>query len=147
LTSYFDSGVIVKLYVPEPNSPEAIRLVTATRPPGMLTEWQAIEVRNALRLKRFRGEITAGQLRSALRAFADDERLGRWARVPLDLSETLRRAEVLSSRLAPSLGCRTLDVIHVAAALVLGAREFVSFDGRQRQAARKAGLRVIPRST
>lgn len=83
---YFDSGVIVKLYVPEPNSADAIRLVTASPPPGLLTDWQAIEVRNAFRLKRFRGEISPSQLRSALRSFADDERLGlraperrRWA--------------------------------------------------------------------
>jgi predicted nucleic acid-binding protein len=29
------------------------------------------------------------------------------------------------------LGCRTLDIIHVAAAPVIGAKEFVTFDGRQ----------------
>jgi hypothetical protein len=138
--------VIVKLYVPEPNSPEAIRLVTAVQPPGLLTEWQGMEVRNTLRLKRFRGEITAAQLRSALRAIAEDERAGRWSRAPLDLGETLRRAEVLSNKLTPSLGCRTLDIIHVAAALVLVAKDFVSFDSRQRQLARKAKLRVLPRT-
>ena len=142
---YFDSGVIVKLYVPEPSSPDAVRLVTAGPPPAPLTDWQALEVRNALRLKRFRGEITARELRSALRAFAEDERLGRWQRPVLDLAETVRRAESLSARHAPALGCRTLDILHVAAATVLGVRDFVSFDGRQRQLARKVGLRVRPR--
>ena len=43
-----------------------------------------------------------------------------------------------------SLGCRTLDIIHVAAALVIGAKEFVTFDGRQAAMARKAGLTVKP---
>jgi predicted nucleic acid-binding protein len=142
---YLDSGIIVKLYVPEPNSADAIRLVTAVSPPTPLTDWQAIEVRNAMRLKRFRGEITPTQLRSALRALAEDERAGRWQRPALDLGETLRRAEVLSRKLAPALGCRTLDILHVATALILGVREFASFDGRQRQLARKAGLRVVPR--
>ena len=145
MTTYFDSGVIVKLYVPEPNSAEAIRLVTACTPPVLLTDWQAIEVRNAFRLKRFRREITTPQLRAALRAFAEDERLGRWQRPPLDLEQTLRRAELVSSKLAASLGCRTLDVIHVAAALVLGVRELASFDLRQRQVAKRLRLRVLPK--
>ena len=65
---YFDSGVIVKLYVPEPNSADAIRLVTSAPPPAPLTDWQVLEVRNAVRLKRFRREITSAQLRAALRA-------------------------------------------------------------------------------
>jgi hypothetical protein len=145
LSTYFDSGIIVKLYVPEPNSAEAIRLVTALPSPALLTDWQAIEVRNAVRLKRFRGEITSAQLRAALRAMAEDERLGRWQRPALDLAETLRRSEVLSRKFAPSLGCRTLDIVHVAAALLVGARDFASFDVRQRQLAKKARLRVIPR--
>ncbi|MGO8999091.1 MAG: type II toxin-antitoxin system VapC family toxin [Polyangiaceae bacterium] len=145
MPTYFDSGVIVKLYVPEPNSADAIRLVTALPPPIPFTDWQAIEVRNAMRLKRFRGEITPAQLRAALRALAEDERAGRWQRPALDLGETLRRAEVFSRKLAPAIGCRTLDILHVATAVVLGVREFASFDGRQRQLAKKAGLRVVPR--
>ena len=43
-----------------------------------------------------------------------------------------------------TLGCRTLDIIHVAAALVIGAREFITFDGRQAALARQAGLTVKP---
>jgi uncharacterized protein len=145
VTTYFDSGVIVKLYVPEPNSADAIGLVTHSPLPGLLTDWQAIEVRNAMRLKRFRREITSTQLRMALRTLAEDERLGRWQRPPLDLAETLRRAELLSRKFVPAFGCRTLDIVQVAAALLVGARDFVSFDARQRQLAKKAGLRVAPR--
>ena len=43
-----------------------------------------------------------------------------------------------------TLGCRTLDIIHVAAALVLGAKEFVTFDARQGALAKKVGLTVRP---
>jgi hypothetical protein len=45
--------------------------------------------------------------------------------------------------------CRTLDIIHVAAALLIGAREFVTFDGRQEAIAKKnrsQGSTVIPGS-
>ncbi len=41
------------------------------------------------------------------------------------------------------LGCRTLDIIHVAAAIVLGAKIFITFDGRQAALAKQAGLAVI----
>jgi predicted nucleic acid-binding protein len=45
---------------------------------------------------------------------------------------------------AAKLGCRTLDIIHVAAALVLGIKEVVTFDGRQRALAKQVGLTVKP---
>jgi len=38
----------------------------------------------------------------------------------------------------------TLDIIHVAAAPVLGTKEFVTFDGRQGALAKQVGLTVKP---
>ena len=43
-----------------------------------------------------------------------------------------------------TLRCRTLDIIHVAAALVLGTHEFITFDARQGTLAKRAGLTVKP---
>ena len=43
----FDSAVIVKLYVREATSPDAIGLVGAYTAPYCLTHWQALEVKNA----------------------------------------------------------------------------------------------------
>ncbi len=45
---------------------------------------------------------------------------------------------------AAALGCRTLDIIHMAAALVIGVKKFVTFDHRQAALARMAGLNVKP---
>jgi hypothetical protein len=104
VTAYADSGVIAKLYVPEPNSPEAARLVSSYAPPLALTHLQALEVRNALRLKVFRGE----------------------------------KAEELSGKHAASTGCRSLDILHVAGTIILGVRDFLTFDVRQGKLARKA---------
>jgi hypothetical protein len=39
---------------------------------------------------------------------------------------------------------RSLDLLHVAAALILEARVFFSFDDRQRKAAAGEGLNVKP---
>lgn len=43
-----------------------------------------------------------------------------------------------------NLGGRTLDISHVAAALVIGVKEFVAFNHRQAALARSAGLAVQP---
>ena len=38
-----------------------------------------------------------------------------------------------------TIGCRTLDLLHVAVALTLGVKTFVSFDERQRAVAKLGG--------
>jgi len=52
------------------------------------------------------------------------------------------RAVRLSQRRVAKLGVRTLDVLHVATALLLTLDVFYTFDGRQ--LARGEGLRVLP---
>jgi len=37
-----------------------------------------------------------------------------------------------------------MDILHVATALHLGAREFLSFDGNQRKLARAEGMKAKP---
>ncbi len=147
MTAYADSGVIAKLYVPEPNSPEAARLVSSYTPPLALTHLQALEVRNALRLKVFRGEITRIQLRRTLSRLGEDVRRGRWQLPIYSLNDVYRKAEELSGKHAASTGCRSLDILHVAGALVLGIHDFLTFDARQGNLARKARLRVFPASS
>jgi len=43
MDAYFDSAVIVKLYVKEATSPDAIRLVGSYVAPYVLTQWQELE--------------------------------------------------------------------------------------------------------
>ena len=54
------------------------------------------------------------------------------------------RARELSDRHTPTLATRSLDLLHVAAALLLDVKEFYSFDDRQRKAASAEGLKVKP---
>jgi predicted nucleic acid-binding protein len=57
-----------------------------------------------------------------------------------DLYET---AENLSETDTAKLGVRTLDLLHVAAALNLSATAFLSFDARQFALAMAAGLNFV----
>jgi predicted nucleic acid-binding protein len=144
MDAYFDSAIIVKLYVREATSPDAIRLVGACAAPYCLTQWQALEVKNAVRLKAFRGEITLAEMNQSVAAFEQDAATGRWQRPIYTADSVERKAEELSASHSAKLGCRTLDIIHVAAALVIGTREFITFDFRQGAVAKQAGLVVKP---
>jgi predicted nucleic acid-binding protein len=106
----------------------------------------SLELRNALRLKRHRKELTRAQLRGALDDLQEDIASGFLPAFDDDLQTVYRQAELLSAAHAVSTGARSLDILHVAAAFILEADEFVSFDRRQRLLARRSGLRVKPRT-
>jgi len=58
------------------------------------------------------------------------------------LAEVMTEGERLSALYSESLGTRSLDVLHVSAALVLGFGEMLTFDTRQIALARAAGLKA-----
>lgn len=142
--AYLDSAIIAKLYFREATSPDAIALVSQHDAPYLLTHWQALEVRNAIRLESFRGEISMAEMDASLGAFEEDIATGRWRMPAYERSIVEQKAEALSRRHTAGLGCRTLDIIHVAVAMVLGATPFVTFDLRQKKLAAICGLAVEP---
>jgi predicted nucleic acid-binding protein len=86
-------------------------------------------------------------LADALLSFEQDLAEGRYAEIDVLWRATLRRAADISRAYVPKFGYRSLDVLHVATALELGLRDFVTFDVRQRYVARAVGLKsVTPRT-
>jgi predicted nucleic acid-binding protein len=134
----------LKSYVFETDSPEAIAIIEAVGDPLIFSHVHAIEVPNAIRLKRFRGEITKAEEAAAIRVFRADVDAGRLARPDYDLAEVFIRAELLSAKYSGNTGTRSLDVLHVATALESGCGGLASFDERQRKIAALAGLKVTP---
>jgi hypothetical protein len=98
-----------------------------------------LELTNAVQLRIFRRELTATQADAALAAFDADLRSGVFSGIPTPAA-TYVKARQLSRTYSAKLGAWTLDIIHVAAALVLQASTFYTFDGRQRDPARLTGL-------
>ena len=141
---YVDSGVLVKLYCAEPDSPRAAALVQQHPPPLPVTDWQQLEVRNALRLKAFRSELTAGQLAQALLDLDADLASGLFIRTPVQADALHAAAEDLSAQFSTTIGCRSLDILHVAAARLLAATTMITLDVRQASLARQVGLIVLP---
>lgn len=72
-----------------------------------------------------------------------DIQAGRLVLVDTLWRRTLDLSAELSQRHTAKLGTRTLDVLHVAAALTLDMIHFVSYDARQAKLAKAAGLRVL----
>ena len=142
--TYVDTALFVKSYVEEPNSKAADEMLRAIGTPLAFSHMHQIEIPNAIRLKRFRGEITRGQESAAVRAFKSDVDSGRLARPAYDLAAVFIRAEKLSAKHSGDIGTRSLDLLHVAVALEAGCTAFASFDARQRQCAALAGLKLVP---
>lgn len=144
MSIYIDTGILVKSYIFEVDSPEAISLIEAAGDPLIFSHIHGIEIPNAIRLKRFRGEITKAQESTALRIYLSDVDAGRLSRPGYELSEVFHRAERLSAKHSGEIGCRSLDVLHIAVALECGCTDLASFDERQRKIAKLAGLKLIP---
>lgn len=67
---------------------------------------------------------------------------GTFQEVPCDWLQVANLASDISDRHTIARGCRAFDLLHIATALHLGAREFLSFDALQREVAEAEGLRV-----
>jgi predicted nucleic acid-binding protein len=80
----------------------------------------------------------------ALAKFQVNMDAGALAVVTADWPDVHRLAETLSMRHTIAGGHRSMDVLHVATALHLGAREFLTFDANQRKLAAAEKLKVKP---
>jgi predicted nucleic acid-binding protein len=79
----------------------------------------------------------------ALASFEEDFSEARCVLIDVLWRATLRRAGEISREYTTTLGCRTLDVLHVATALQLGLGSLLTFDHRQQDLAQATGLRVL----
>jgi predicted nucleic acid-binding protein len=142
-TVYVDPSALLKLYLKEPES----RTMAAWRgrigDPLTVTHHGRVELINGVGLAIYRGIISEETHIAALAALDDDFTQGRYKQADLLWRATLRRAADLSREHTAAIGCRSLDVLHVASALELRLLDFVTFDTRQQQLARAAGLKVI----
>ena len=143
MSLYYDSVVLVKLYVREDFSDAVARFLAERREAVVINDLHDIEMRNALRLKRFREEVDDEQLAASMAMLANDLAARRLIRAGVDWQSVFAEAKRLSAATTTDTGVRTIDLLHVAAALIRGATGLVSLNHRQRAAARLASLGVI----
>jgi predicted nucleic acid-binding protein len=144
VVAYGDTGFLASLYLPEITSQPARAAIKATPVSLPVTPLVALELRNAFNRSVQRHRITPAQRDALWRDMEADIASGFLVVTPLPFEEIYRMAQLLSDRHTPSFATRSLDLLHVAAALHLEAKVFFSFDDRQRKAAAAEGLIVKP---
>lgn len=144
MTGYADSSFLISLTVEDGNTEDARRFMTRHPGPLPFNPLHRLEVRHGLRLRVHRDEIDTVRRAAALRQIEEDLEDGVLVHQAIPWTEAMRKAEQLSADHAERIGSRAADTLHVAAALLAGARQFLSFDKRQRDLAGTAGLDVKP---
>ena len=140
MSGYADAALLCSLYAPDAHTARAFACLGKQSQPLPIVWIHQLEVRNALRLRVFRREITRAQRDTSLNALLADLANGVLVIGSPPLTEVLTEAERRSALHSDTLGTRNLDILHVAAAVVLGSREFLTFDRRQANLASAAGL-------
>ncbi|MGH7946478.1 MAG: type II toxin-antitoxin system VapC family toxin [Opitutaceae bacterium] len=142
MSAYVDTGFLCSLYAPDDHTRKAVARMARQPLPLPFVWLHQLELRNALRLRVFRGEITGAQRDASLNTMLADLAAGVLAHGAPPLGEVMTEAERLSALHSETIGTRSLDILHVASAVVLGAKEFLTFDQRQAALAKAAGLKV-----
>jgi predicted nucleic acid-binding protein len=142
MKAYPDTSFLFSLYLRDSNARSALAVAEGLRPVFVLSPLHDLELNNAIELAVFRKAITARQAVAARNDFEQD--VAHWTLNPLPI-DVFGRAVALARRHTARHGTRSLGILHVSAAMALGAEAFLTFDRRQRRLAKAEGLRVLPR--
>ena len=143
MTRYYDTGVVLKLYTIEAESPAVRRFVKRGKEAIGLNSLHRSECVAAFRLKAFRGECEEDTAAQAIADMEDDLAAGVLRLVGIDWDAAWVGCRSIADTHASETGCRTLDTLHVACARQLAIREFVTTDQRQALLAKRPGMRVV----
>ena len=145
---YPDTSYLCCIYRTQEHSPAADRLRAGL---GELLHYtsllefeflQSIELQVWLHSNDKTRGYSRGEADRMIRDWEADTASGINRLVPFDMDAVLRLSKSYSLSLTASGGHRTMDVFHVATAVHLGAKKFLTFDERQRVLAEHAGLEV-----
>jgi predicted nucleic acid-binding protein len=137
----FDASFLFSLYAVDAHTESAVAAMARVPSVRIVTHLTELELRNSLQLRVFRGELNAAATRSAFADWQTDLANGLFELRELP-ENWIQRSHAIAKQFTPRLGTRTLDLIHVAAALELEADALYSFDDRQRHLARELKLKV-----
>ena len=140
MSCYADTGFLVSLHGSDANTAAAKSWLQLHGSPMVWTWLHEMEFRNAVRLQVFRKQINRRDSKLILHNQALGLETGVYLSSNPAGAEVCREVERLSNLYTSSLGTRTLDLLHVAQAIVLGVPQFLTFDVRQASAARATGL-------
>ena len=150
MTAFPDTSFLCAMYVSQDNSVLAAESFRALPEALTVSSLLLYEFRQSVRFQVWlysrdksrgyppeRAEVALSKLQLNLDA-------GAVVQAAVDWPDVHRRAEIISQRHTRAGGHRSLDIVHVATALHLGAQVFLSFDTNQRKLAAAEKLRAKP---
>lgn len=149
MRSYPDTSFLCALYRLQANSPEAAAYFADMPGPLEVTTLLLYEFRQAVRfqIRRHRHDPDKGYpLAEGTKMLADlksDLVSGEVITIPAPWPQVHLAAERLSELYTNANGHRAMDILHVATAMEIGARGFLTFDANQKRLAEAEGL-VVP---
>ncbi len=139
LPSYFDSSVLVKIYVRENGSARARRLIRARQ--VITASIAGLELVSAFRRNLTSGSIDERSHSAIMKRFQQHREQWRYVELTPASLET-------AEKYVSDFDVRALDAIHIASAMISRGRfpkdlPFITADSRQREVAVDLGLDVI----
>ena len=150
MTIYPDASFLCALYREQDNTKEADAYRASMKGPLPVAALVLYEFRQSVRwhtwLNRKDASKGYGEKEGAvmLADLQSDLASGLVQVVPVDWAKVISRAEQLSAQHTGTGGHRGFDILHVATALELAAKVFLTFDARQSTLAKAVGLKVKP---
>lgn len=137
---YVDTSALAKWYLNEPGSDE-FEAYIRRRPGAIVSRLAAVELRCLLARRRRAGDIAPEIEAEAYRLFERDVGRGHLDLRPLDDAHAVAALDLLDGRLRHH-PLRTLDALHLAAALAASAAVIATADRVMGRAAADLGLDV-----
>lgn len=150
MSAFADTSFLFAFYFPRTASEQAIAKIESMEEAILISPLVRYEFRQAVSFAIWRqaqgqpNGLSEAAALSALAAFEVDLSQDVWRVVAPEWLRTIARAERLATDRTPRYGVRAMDLLHLAFALQLGAREFLTFDENQRRVALAEGLPVGP---
>lgn len=144
--TYWDTSALLKLYVAERDSAYFLGLIAETEHPICSSAIATMEALCVLFRKEQMGELKRGAASAILRQLIGDTEAGRIVAIPYgrDIVSQAEKVVKMAAGHARPVTIRSLDAVHVASALASKAEAMVATDGRLREVAALAGLKLMP---
>lgn len=139
---YLDSSAFVKLYVDEENSHRLAAWIAKKKSRLYITDLHELEFKNALALRVFRKHLSSKDYSDLLIFYLEGLKYGTIIKTTISWPRIFGRSFDLSQQFTPEIGARSLDILHLAIAETLQIKEFVTFDEKQKELAKKLSFKI-----
>ena len=145
---YPDTSFLCSIYRAQAHSLEAVRFRSTMGEPVYYTELLEFEFLHSLRFQAWRFSrdysqgFTSHEADAITANWKTDIATGNNVLVPCNMNEVIRLSKSLALQYTEQYGHRPFDMLHVATALHLDAKKFLTFDNNQRILAQHVGLKT-----